>query len=128
MSPPSWNGWASDMSIVFDPLLQPILIAVLAVIAVALVAFGLYRRQRGMVLRTIALALLLGALVNPVIMNEEREALPTIVAIAADRSQSQDVGDRKSQTNKAVEALKAALGRFRGIETRVIDAATDDGS
>jgi hypothetical protein len=116
------------MSIVFDPLLQPVLIAILAIIAVALLAFGLYRRQRGMVLRTIALALLLGALINPVIMNEEREALPTIVAIAADRSQSQDVGDRKTQTNKAVDALKAALGRFHGIETRVIDAATDDGS
>jgi hypothetical protein len=116
------------MNIVFNPLLPPALIAFLAVIAAALAVFGLYRRQRGSALRAIALALLLGALVNPVIMNEDREALPTIVAIAADRSQSQDVGDRKNQTNKAVEDLKAALGRFHGIETRVIDAATDNGS
>ena len=128
MSLPCLNGWANDMNIVFNPLLHPALIAVLAVIAAALAVFGLYRRQRGSLLRAIALALLLGALVNPVIMNEDREALPTIVAIAADRSQSQDVGDRKNQTDKAVEELKAALGRFHGIETRVIDAATDNGS
>jgi hypothetical protein len=116
------------MTVIFEPFLQPALIALLGVLAIALIAFGVYRRQRGMILRAIALALLLGALANPIIMNEEREALPTVVAIAADRSQSQDVGDRKAQTNKAVDALKAALGRFRGIETRVIDAAADDGS
>jgi hypothetical protein len=116
------------MTVIFEPLLQPLLIAILAAIALALSAFGLYRRQRGATLRAIALLLLLGALVNPVILNEEREALPTVVAIAADRSQSQDVGNRKDQTNKAVDMLKAALGRFHGIETRVIDAASDDGS
>jgi hypothetical protein len=122
------KGWASNMTVIFEPLLQPLLIAILATIALALSAFGLYRRQRGAPLRAIALLLLLGALVNPVILNEEREALPTVVAIAADRSQSQDVGNRKDQTNKAVDMLKAALGRFHGIETRVIDAASDDGS
>jgi hypothetical protein len=116
------------MSIVFDPLLAPALIALAALVSAALVTFGLYRRHRGMLLRAIALAMLVTALANPVIMNEEREALPTVVAIAADRSQSQDVGARKEQTDRAVEALKAALGRFRGIETRVIEAAADDGS
>jgi len=116
------------MSIVFDPLLSPALIALAAIVALGLVGFGLYRRQRGMLLRAIALALLVGALANPIIMNEEREALPTVVAIAADRSQSQDVGPRKQQTDAAVASLKAALGRFHGIETRVIDAAADDGS
>jgi hypothetical protein len=116
------------MTVTFDPLLSPWLIAIIAVAAAALAALGLYRRQRGMVLRTIALALLLGALVNPVIMNEEREALSTIVAIAADRSQSQDVGKRKVQTDQAIAQLQTALGRFRNIEARVIDAGRDTGS
>jgi hypothetical protein len=116
------------MTVTFDPLLSPWLIAVIALAAVALAALGLYRRQRGMVLRTIALALLVGALVNPVIMNEEREPLSTIVAIAADRSQSQDVGERKAQTDQTIAQLQAALGRFKNIETRVIDAAPDSGS
>jgi hypothetical protein len=116
------------MTILFEPLLPVLLVSALAVFAAAMVVFGLIRRQRGMVLRAIALALLIGALANPIVMNEEREALPTVVAIAADRSQSQDVGVRRTQTDRAVEALKAALGRFNGIETRVIDAAADDGS
>jgi hypothetical protein len=116
------------MTVTFDPLLPWWLVAVLAFAATALVALGLYRRQRGMVLRTLALALLVGALANPVIMNEEREPLSTVVAIAADRSQSQDVGDRKAQTDAAVAQLQAALARFKGIETRVIDAARDAGT
>jgi hypothetical protein len=116
------------MNIVFEPLLTPWLIGLLAAFAAALCAFSLYRRQRGSVIRTIALTLLIGALCNPLVIREEREALPTVVAIAADRSQSQDVGDRKQQTEKAVLALKASLARYGGIETRVIDAAADTGS
>ena len=116
------------MTVTLDPLLSPWLIAVIAVAAAALAALGLYRRQRGMMLRTIALALLVAALVNPVIMNEEREPLSTVVAIAADRSQSQDVGDRKAQTDQAIAQLQTALGRFRNIETRVIDAGRDGSS
>ena len=116
------------MTVTFDPLLSPWLIALIALVAVLLAALGLYRRQRGMVLRTIALALLVGALVNPVIMNEEREPLSTIVAIAADRSQSQDVGERKAQTDQAIAQLQSALGRFKNIEARVIDAGRDTGS
>jgi hypothetical protein len=116
------------MTVTFDPLLSLWLIAVIALAAAALTAIGLYRRQRGMALRMIALGLLVGALVNPVIMNEEREPLSTVVAIAADRSQSQDVGERKAQTDQAIAALQAALGRFRNIETRVIDAGRDGSS
>jgi hypothetical protein len=116
------------MTLLFEPLLSPMLIAAIALIAALLCAFSIYRRQRGSVIRTIALALLVAALCNPLVVREEREALPTVVAIAADRSQSQDVGDRKDQTDKAVAALKSALSRYSGIETRVIDAAGDTGS
>jgi len=116
------------MSILFEPLLSPWLIGLLAAIATALSAFSLYRRQRGATIRALALALLIGALMNPLVIREEREALPTVVAIAADRSQSQDVGDRKAQTDQAIAALKTQLARFGGIETRIIDAAGDTGS
>ena len=122
------SGWGSEMTVTFAPLFSPWLIAVAAMAAAALAALGLYRRQRGMALRTLALALLVGALVNPTIMNEEREPLSTIVAIAADRSQSQDVGERRAQTDAAIDALKATLGRFKGIEIRIIDAGRDASS
>jgi hypothetical protein len=116
------------MTVSFAPLLSPWLIALIAVAAALLAALGLYRRQRGMVLRTIALVMLVTALVNPVLMNEEREPLSTVVAIAADRSQSQDVGNRKAQTDQAIAQLQTALGRFKNIETRIIDAGRDGSS
>ncbi|MDO6964255.1 hypothetical protein [Rhizobium alvei] len=116
------------MTLTIDPFLPLPLIGLAALLAALLVALGFYRRQRGVLIRSFALAFLLGALVNPLILNEEREPLSTIVAIAADRSQSQDVAGRTAETDKAIAELKAELSRYPGIEPRVIDAARDDGS
>jgi hypothetical protein len=91
------------MTLMFEPFLPVWLVAAIGVVAAAFAAFGLYRRQRGMILRTLALAALTLALVNPILVDEQREPLPTIVAIAADRSQSQDVGPRKAQTDNACD-------------------------
>jgi hypothetical protein len=116
------------MGITFELLFAWPLIAALAAIAAAACAFGLYRRQRGMVLRTIALALVAGALANPVFRDEDRAPLSTVVAIVADRSQSQEIGNRTHQTDEAIAKLRTALSHYDNIETRVIDAARDLGS
>jgi hypothetical protein len=116
------------MTVDFEPLLPVSLIVLLAALALGLALFGILRHQRGSVLRLIAVALLGGAMLNPVLLSEDREPLPTIVAIAADRSQSQDIAGRKSQTDATVAALKTALGRFSGIETRLIDTGRDEES
>lgn len=125
MFPPSSNGWASSMSIAFSPLFSWYVIGSLAAVAALLAAFGLWRGLRGAALRTVALALLLLALANPVVMHEEREALPTVVAVVVDRSQSQQSADRTAMTDKAVEELKARLARFPRIEPRIVEAGDD---
>lgn len=111
-----------NWSIGLEPLASwPVVIAggtVLTVLALA----GLYLGQRGAVIRLLASMALTTALLNPVILDEEREPLKSVVALIVDRSQSQDIGDRRLQTDTAAEQLRTKLGRFPQFEVREIEA------
>ena len=113
------------MSIAFSPFLSWYAIAALAAVAAALSAFGLWRGVRGAALRATAIALLVLALANPVVMREEREPLPTVVAVVVDRSQSQQNADRTAMTDKALAQLKDRLARYPRIEPRIVEAGDD---
>ena len=82
-----------NWSIAFEPLLSwPLAGRVLVPVALLALA-GLWFRQRGALFRFAALAALAAALINPVLLDEEREPLKSVVALIVDRSQSQDIGD-----------------------------------
>ena len=115
-----------NWSLAFEPLLSWSWIAVVLVpIAVAAVA-GLWLRQRGAWFRFAAALALAAALVNPVLLDEEREPLKSVVALIVDKSQSQDIGGRAAQTAAAVEALKERLSRFKQFDVRVVEAGRAD--
>lgn len=121
-----------NFSLAFEPLLSwPLLLAVVLPLAVLGIA-GLVLGQRGALFRLAALAALALALLNPVLLDEEREPLRSVVALIADRSQSQDIGERRAQADQAMEALQSRLARFPQFEVRVIEAgrasAADDGA
>ncbi|MCD2184311.1 hypothetical protein OCK02_17875 [Rhizobium sp. TRM96647] len=116
------------MNIAFSPLLPWPVIGALAAIAVVLAVFALWRRVRGAPLRALAFALLLLALANPVVMNEQRDALSTVVAVIVDRSQSQDNPERTAMTDEALTALKERLARYPRIEPRIVEAGDDPDS
>ncbi|RUX42162.1 hypothetical protein EOA33_32630, partial [Mesorhizobium sp. M4A.F.Ca.ET.050.02.1.1] len=115
-----------NWSISFEPLLAwPWLVAVLAPLAL-LALVGLWFRQRGSVLRFTALLALGAALLNPVFLDEERDALKSVVAIIVDRSQSQDIGERTKQTDEALAGLQQRLARFKQFDVRVVEAGKSD--
>ena len=119
-----------NWSVAFEPLLSwPWIAAVLVPIALIVIA-GVILRQRGAWFRLAALAALAAALLNPVLLDEEREPLKSVVALVVDASQSQDIGARNPQTEAAVAGLKERLARFRQFEVRVVEAgrasAADD--
>ncbi|MDW6022274.1 hypothetical protein SAZ10_10975 [Mesorhizobium sp. BAC0120] len=119
-----------NWSLSFEPLLSwPLIAAVLVPVALLAIA-GLLFRQRGAVFRLAAFVALALALFNPVLLDEVRDPLKSVVALVVDRSQSQDIGDRTQQTNEAVQALKDRLARFKQFDVRVVDAgqagAADD--
>jgi hypothetical protein len=119
-----------NWSVGFEPLLSwPWLAAIvipLGLLALAGVAFA----QRGSWVRLAAFAALALALVNPVLLDEEREPLKSVVAVVVDRSQSQDIGNRTAETDAALAELQARLGRFNQFEVRVVETgkanAADD--
>ncbi|MDO9414830.1 hypothetical protein [Pararhizobium sp.] len=114
------------MTVEFSPLLPWIAIALLGLAGLVFAALGFWRGMRGTILRTLALAALVLALANPVVLQEEREPLSTIVAVIVDRSQSQANTDRTAQTDKALAELKERLARFPRIETRIVEAGDDE--
>ncbi|TPL60104.1 hypothetical protein FJ942_05860 [Mesorhizobium sp. B2-4-2] len=115
-----------NWSISFEPLISWSLLALVLVPLALLAAVGLWFRQRGAVLRLVALLALAAALFNPVFLNEEREPQQSVVALIVDRSQSQDIGERTKQTDEALAGLEQRLGRFKQFDVRVVEAGKSE--
>ncbi|WP_425373729.1 hypothetical protein [Phyllobacterium salinisoli] len=116
------------LSLDFQPLFSwPWLAAILVPLALLVLA-GLFFRQRGGVIRLLALLALVLALINPILIDEEREPLKSVVAVVVDRSQSQDIGNRRADADAAVKTVEEELGKLPQFDVRVVEAgrASDD--
>jgi len=112
----------SGFTIATAPLLPWVYIALLGTACALVLGFGILRRARGLPWRAVALAILLAALVNPSIIEEQRSPQRDIAIIVVDESASQRVGDRQHATEAALAALKDRLSRERDLDLRVIRA------
>ena len=116
------------------PLLSWVAIGLLAAVSALVLGFGLLRRARGLPWRAIAFAILLAALVNPSMVQEERSPQRDFAIVVVDESPSQRIGDRQHATETALAALKDQLARERDLDLRIIRAgkpqagAGDDGT
>ena len=117
----------SEFNVAFSPLLPWWMISALGVAALLVLLIGAMRGQDGAWLRGIAAALALAALTDPALLREKRAPQKTIVAVVADRSESQTFGARTAQTDEAMKALEPAFARFGDIEMRVVTAAKEAG-
>ncbi|HYC24422.1 MAG TPA: hypothetical protein VEC58_00165, partial [Roseiarcus sp.] len=113
-------------SITLSPLLSWPALYGLGGAALALVAFLLLRRRRGALLRALAFGALFAALLNPSITREDRRPLKDVVAVVVDRSDSQTIGDRTAQTDRALAQLRQRLDALDNVETRIIEAGRND--
>ena len=124
----------SAYTIAAAPLLPWTAIAALGGACVLVLAFGVLRRARGLLWRAIAVAILLAALVNPSIIEEQRSPQRDTAIIVVDESPSQRIGQRQQATDEALAALSDRLGHERDLDVRVIRAgkpqpgAGDDGT
>ena len=118
-------------TLIFDPLLPwPGLWALLAVAGVLLVV-ALWRGLAGWWLRGLTAAVLLTALANPALQEEDRAQLTDIVIAVVDDSASQTLSDRDAQTGAALAAVQAEIAAMENTELRIVrvgDGADDAGS
>lgn len=115
-----------NLSLALEPLLPLSLVAAVVLPLAALAAVGVWLGRRGGFMRLAAVAALGAALVNPVLLDEEREPLKSIVALIVDRSQSQDIGNRTATTDAAVRILQERLDRSGQFDLRVTEAGRSD--
>ena len=105
----------------FDPHLGwPVLIALGIV---ALIVWGLYlvRRGRAWLTRVLALTLIAAAISNPLWVRENREALPSTVAIVVDQSSSMGVSDRRAIANEVSAALQSQLAALENVNVQLVE-------
>ena len=107
-------------SIVFDPLVDWSLIHALAILALGLVGFALWRGLRGWPLRALAFAALGLGLANPALQEEQRKPLSDIVLLVVDDSASQGLADRHAQTEAAIAGIRAEVAALDNTELRIL--------
>ncbi|WP_289034510.1 hypothetical protein [uncultured Roseibium sp.] len=118
-------------SLSFDPLVPLWALSLLGIAILIIALVTGFMRLRGWVLRALTMALVALALANPAIEREDREQLSSVVAVVADRSQSQLLADRSAVTDEAVETLSERLAALPGFEVRVLEntsSSTGDGT
>ncbi|MET0428579.1 MAG: hypothetical protein ABW026_08775, partial [Microvirga sp.] len=119
------------LSVSFSPLLPTAALLALGAVAGILAIIALASRGPVAIVRAIALALVLLAVANPSLVEEERDKVKDIVAVVVDRSTSQTLGDRPAITDRVRDELQRRFGALTDIEPRFIDAgdgAGDDGT
>ncbi len=100
-------------------------ILVAASIGVAALAFAL--RAYGAWARGLALAIVLFALANPLIVHEARDGLPDIVAVVVDHSQSMDTHRRRAEADAAAGQILRQLAADKSLEVRRAEVTSHPG-
>jgi len=108
----------SAVSVAFDPLLPWEVLAALGVVGLVLVGLSFAARARGSFLRLGAMAVVLLALANPALIEEQRKPIADVALVVVDDSDSMAIGERRQQVQAARDALKKKLAQQEGLEVR----------
>jgi len=111
----------------FSPLIPLPLLLALCAVAVGLIAYGVFHRAKGALLRAIPVAALVIALADPELVSEKQTPLKDVAVIVVDESASQSIGKRAERTAQAVEKLTSELGAMDDLEIRTVYAGRNEG-
>ena len=113
-------------SIHFAPLLPTVWLWTIALAGLLVLAISLLKHRRGLIWRIITFSFFMLALLNPSLLEEEREPISNIAAIVVDDSQSQKMGQRSQRTEEALADLQKQLEAEENIELRIVHAPADN--
>jgi hypothetical protein len=107
-------SWSVEfLPFVFWPILWAI-----AGAGALLLALLFWRARRGAVLRLLSFSLLLLALANPHLKQEDREPLNDVLAVVVDDSQSQAIAGRTARTDEVRKSLEERLKSIPNLDVR----------
>lgn len=109
----------SISDLIFEPGAAIWLLALIAIGACVALALYVWRNGRAPILRFLTVLIGLLALGGPSIVREDRVALPDIVAIIVDKSESMALSGRNFGAEAALEALQAQLGKTPNLDVRI---------
>ena len=107
-------------SITFTPMIPAPLILALMAVAIGLIGYGVWRRARGILLRTLPILALIIAISDPQLLRENRSALDDVVIVVVDESASQRLRDRTQRTIDILDGLRENLNDAEGLEVRIV--------
>ncbi|HXQ53149.1 MAG TPA: hypothetical protein VN802_18810 [Stellaceae bacterium] len=116
----------NGLSLAASPLLPWWAIAAFVALAALLLAFGVWRRARGVAWRLLALAALVAILVDPSLIEEQREPQHDVVAVVVDDSPSMRIGERRKFADAALDELTRKLQQQKDLDVRVVHAGAPD--
>ncbi|MEM8616532.1 MAG: hypothetical protein AAGF20_06315 [Pseudomonadota bacterium] len=111
--------------LIFDPFLGWWTVFALAAFMIVVLAFYIWQGGKAWLTRATAAVLLLLALGNPSLVQEDRQPLPSVAALLVDRSVSMSFGDRASLAEAAYERLQETLEADESIDLRVAEIEGD---
>ncbi len=118
-------------SVILSPLVPWPVLWGLAAFAVVLLALAVWRGLSGWWLRGLTAAVVLAAIANPSLQEEERAPLSDILLVVVDESASQGLADRAAQVEEAIAGIEAEVAGRPNTELRIrrfADGAEDAGS
>jgi hypothetical protein len=111
-------------SIEFLPFVPWPVLWALAAGGAVLLALLFWRSRRGATFRLLSYALLLLALANPHLKQEDREPLNDVLAVVVDDSQSQAIAGRTARTGAIRKELEEKLQTLPNLDVRWINSAS----
>lgn len=109
-----------SLSVNFDPAFPWPFLGVLAVIAVLVCSIAIWRNARGAWWRVAGVTLILLALANPTLIEEQRAPLDDIALLVVDDSTSQQVAGRTELARSTAAEVEDSLRAMAGLDVRVV--------
>jgi hypothetical protein len=118
-------------TLILSPLVPWPVLWGLGAFAAVLLALAIWRGLSGWWLRGLTAAIVLAAIANPSLQEEERAPLSDILLVVVDESSSQALGGRAIQIEEAIAGIEAEVASRDNTEIRIrrfVDGAEDSGS
>ena len=115
----------SALTLHFAPLLPEPIVWTLAGLVALCVLASIFVFRRGLVWRGLCAGAFVLALLNPAMLEEQREAVPDTVVIVADKSASQNFNNRAEVTNDALAGLDQFFKNYSDIDVRIVSAGNE---